>query len=136
MPLTLSHPPTLGVYSHPTCFYPPHFSLSPPSHSPINSTLFFNFYFLFPSLPLPPPPSFQTLFFFFPFPSSLPKPLLLLHSYHFSFQSHESSCVTLMSPVLSEILRSGFMINSSLRRRTHLVQSFSVLFLYWFYVFS
>uniref|UniRef100_A0A0R0FII4 BZIP domain-containing protein n=1 Tax=Glycine max TaxID=3847 RepID=A0A0R0FII4_SOYBN len=35
-----------------------------------------------------------------------------------------------MSPVLSEILRSGFMINSSLRRRTHLVQSFSVVFLY------
>ncbi|KAI8002968.1 bZIP transcription factor 44 [Camellia lanceoleosa] len=32
--------------------------------------------------------------------------------------------------VLSEILRSGFMINSSLRRRTHLVQSFSVVFLY------
>ncbi|WRX30456.1 Basic-leucine zipper domain - like 10 [Theobroma cacao] len=31
-----------------------------------------------------------------------------------------------MSPVVSEILRSGFMINSSLRRRTHLVQSFSV----------
>ncbi|RYR41148.1 hypothetical protein Ahy_A07g034505 isoform B [Arachis hypogaea] len=28
------------------------------------------------------------------------------------------------------------MINSSLRRRTHLVQSFSVVFLYWFYVFS
>ncbi|KAK7291212.1 hypothetical protein RIF29_06168 [Crotalaria pallida] len=41
-----------------------------------------------------------------------------------------------MTPVLSEILRSGFMINSSLRRRTHLVQSFSVVFLYWFYVFS
>ncbi|KAL8059090.1 hypothetical protein ABFS82_03G063100 [Erythranthe guttata] len=38
--------------------------------------------------------------------------------------------------VLSEIIRSGFMINSSLRRRTHLVQSFSVVFLYWFYVFS
>ncbi|KAG4140228.1 hypothetical protein ERO13_D06G003300v2 [Gossypium hirsutum] len=35
-----------------------------------------------------------------------------------------------MSPVVSEILRSGFMINSSLRRRTHLVQSFSVVFLY------
>ncbi|KAK1326719.1 hypothetical protein QJS10_CPA01g01222 [Acorus calamus] len=35
-----------------------------------------------------------------------------------------------------EIIRSGFMINSSLRRRTHLVQSFSVVFLYWFYVFS
>ncbi|KAL4644341.1 hypothetical protein ACB098_02G135000 [Castanea mollissima] len=40
------------------------------------------------------------------------------------------------SPVVSEILLSGFMINSSLRRRTHLVQSFSVVFLYWFYVFS
>ncbi|TYH83299.1 hypothetical protein ES332_D02G123200v1 [Gossypium tomentosum] len=35
-----------------------------------------------------------------------------------------------MSPVVSEILRSGFIINSSLRRRTHLVQSFSVVFLY------
>ncbi|TYJ04024.1 hypothetical protein E1A91_A12G065900v1 [Gossypium mustelinum] len=35
-----------------------------------------------------------------------------------------------MSPVLSEILLSGFMINSTLRRRTHLVQSFSVVFLY------
>ncbi|PIN21698.1 hypothetical protein CDL12_05614 [Handroanthus impetiginosus] len=41
-----------------------------------------------------------------------------------------------MSPVLSEILRSGFMINSFLRRSTHLVQSLSVVFLYWFYVFS
>ncbi|RHN77506.1 hypothetical protein MtrunA17_Chr1g0155541 [Medicago truncatula] len=41
-----------------------------------------------------------------------------------------------MSPVLSEILRSGFIIDSSLRRRTHLVQSFSCFFLYWFYVFS
>uniref|UniRef100_A0A2P2JSR4 Uncharacterized protein LOC107424684 n=1 Tax=Rhizophora mucronata TaxID=61149 RepID=A0A2P2JSR4_RHIMU len=41
-----------------------------------------------------------------------------------------------MSPVLSEILLSGFMINSTLRPRTHLVQSFSVVFLYWFYVFS
>uniref|UniRef100_A0A0D9VBU7 Uncharacterized protein n=1 Tax=Leersia perrieri TaxID=77586 RepID=A0A0D9VBU7_9ORYZ len=38
-----------------------------------------------------------------------------------------------MSPVISEILLSGFMINSTLRRRTHLVQSFSVVFLYWFY---
>ncbi|KAG7024178.1 bZIP transcription factor 44, partial [Cucurbita argyrosperma subsp. argyrosperma] len=35
-----------------------------------------------------------------------------------------------MSPVLSEILRSGFIITSSLRRRTHLVQSFSVVFLH------
>ncbi|GER26556.1 basic-leucine zipper transcription factor family protein [Striga asiatica] len=41
-----------------------------------------------------------------------------------------------MSPVLSEILRSGFQIVSSLRRGTHLVQSLSVVFLYWFYVFS
>ncbi|KAF8024295.1 hypothetical protein BT93_F1475 [Corymbia citriodora subsp. variegata] len=41
-----------------------------------------------------------------------------------------------MSPVLSEILLSGLMIGSSIRRRTHLVQSFSVRFLYWFYVFS
>ncbi|KAB1670229.1 hypothetical protein ES319_1Z188100v1 [Gossypium barbadense] len=41
-----------------------------------------------------------------------------------------------MTPVVNEILRSGFIINSSLRRRTHLVQSFSVVFLYWFYVFS
>ncbi|KAL0905616.1 hypothetical protein M5K25_024049 [Dendrobium thyrsiflorum] len=38
-----------------------------------------------------------------------------------------------MSPILSEILLSGFMINSTLRRRNHLVQSFSVVFLYWFY---
>ncbi|KAF5809237.1 hypothetical protein HanRHA438_Chr04g0164971 [Helianthus annuus] len=41
-----------------------------------------------------------------------------------------------MPSVLCEILRSGFMINSSLIRRIHLVQSFSVVFLYWFYVFS
>ncbi|KAK3413874.1 hypothetical protein EUGRSUZ_I02397, partial [Eucalyptus grandis] len=40
------------------------------------------------------------------------------------------------SPVLSEILLLHFMVNSALRRRTHLVQSFSVVFLYWFYVFS
>lgn len=40
------------------------------------------------------------------------------------------------SPVICEILLSGFTINSSLRRRTHLVQSFSVVFLHWFYVFS
>ncbi|KAK7853366.1 hypothetical protein CFP56_036095 [Quercus suber] len=32
------------------------------------------------------------------------------------------------STVVSEIL--------TLQRRTHLVQSFSVVFLYWFYVFS
>ncbi|KAI7750631.1 hypothetical protein M8C21_031386, partial [Ambrosia artemisiifolia] len=42
----------------------------------------------------------------------------------------------LMPPVLCEILRSGFMIKSSLIRRIHLVQSLSVVFLYWFYVFS
>ncbi|CAL9759423.1 unnamed protein product [Musa acuminata subsp. burmannicoides] len=41
-----------------------------------------------------------------------------------------------MSAILSEILLSGFMISSTLRRRTHLVQSFSVVFLYWFYIFS
>ncbi|RRT48290.1 hypothetical protein B296_00012267 [Ensete ventricosum] len=41
-----------------------------------------------------------------------------------------------MSPILSEILLSGCMINSTVRHRTHLVQSFSVVFLYWFYVFS
>lgn len=42
-----------------------------------------------------------------------------------------------MSAVLSEILLLGFMVNSTYRRRrTHLVQSFSVVFLYWFYVFS
>ncbi|KVI06536.1 Basic-leucine zipper domain-containing protein [Cynara cardunculus var. scolymus] len=35
-----------------------------------------------------------------------------------------------MSPVLSELLLSGFTISSSLRRRTHLVQSLSVVFLY------
>ncbi|KAJ9567470.1 hypothetical protein OSB04_003436 [Centaurea solstitialis] len=35
-----------------------------------------------------------------------------------------------MSPVLSEVLLSGITINSSLRRRTHLVQSLSVVFLY------
>uniref|UniRef100_A0A804IHV1 Uncharacterized protein n=1 Tax=Musa acuminata subsp. malaccensis TaxID=214687 RepID=A0A804IHV1_MUSAM len=40
-----------------------------------------------------------------------------------------------MSLILSEILLSGFMINITLRRRTHLAQS-SVVFLYWFYVFS
>ncbi|KAE9600112.1 hypothetical protein Lalb_Chr14g0369491 [Lupinus albus] len=57
--------------------------------------------------------------------------LILLHA-----EKSKYSCLNFMSPVLSEILRSGFMINSSLRRRTHLVQSFSVVFLYWFYVFS
>ncbi|KAK7369113.1 hypothetical protein VNO80_11147 [Phaseolus coccineus] len=40
------------------------------------------------------------------------------------------------SPVISEILLSGFTINSSLRRRTHLVQSFSVVFLHWFYIYQ
>ncbi|CAL9092931.1 unnamed protein product [Musa acuminata var. zebrina] len=39
-----------------------------------------------------------------------------------------------MTPILSEILLSGFTINSTLRRRTHLVQSLSVVFLYWFYL--
>ncbi|OAY52326.1 hypothetical protein MANES_04G074110v8 [Manihot esculenta] len=41
-----------------------------------------------------------------------------------------------MSPILSEIFLSGFMINSTYRRRTHLVQSFSVVFLYWLYYVS
>ncbi|KAL2905513.1 Choline transporter-like protein 5 [Bienertia sinuspersici] len=41
-----------------------------------------------------------------------------------------------MSPIISEVILSGFTINSALRRRTHLVLSFSVVFLYWFYVFS
>ncbi|THU63465.1 hypothetical protein C4D60_Mb01t16030 [Musa balbisiana] len=41
-----------------------------------------------------------------------------------------------MSAILSEILLSEFMISSTLQRRTHLVQSFSVVFLYWFYIFS
>ncbi|KAI6704527.1 hypothetical protein NL676_007489 [Syzygium grande] len=39
------------------------------------------------------------------------------------------------SPVLSEILLLGFTINSTFRRRTHLVQPFSVVFLNWFYGF-
>ncbi|KAK7312318.1 hypothetical protein VNO77_36095 [Canavalia gladiata] len=38
-----------------------------------------------------------------------------------------------MYPILSEIFFSGCMINSTVRRRTHLVQSFSVAFLYWLY---
>ncbi|XP_017971848.1 PREDICTED: uncharacterized protein LOC108660980 [Theobroma cacao] len=41
-----------------------------------------------------------------------------------------------MSPILSEIFLSGFMINSTFIRRTHLVQSFSVVFLYWLYYVS
>ncbi|KAF8045691.1 hypothetical protein BRARA_H01194 [Brassica rapa] len=42
-----------------------------------------------------------------------------------------------MSPIiLSEIFLSGFMLNSTIRRRTHLVQSFSVVFLYWLYYVS
>ncbi|KAF2919347.1 hypothetical protein DAI22_08g128000 [Oryza sativa Japonica Group] len=41
-----------------------------------------------------------------------------------------------MSPILSEVILSGFMISSTLRRGSHLVLSFSVVFLYWFYVFS
>ncbi|CAL9755116.1 unnamed protein product, partial [Musa acuminata subsp. burmannicoides] len=39
-----------------------------------------------------------------------------------------------MLAINSEIFLSGFMITSTLRRSTHLVQSFSVVFLYWFYV--
>ncbi|KAL8060375.1 hypothetical protein ABFX02_02G021200 [Erythranthe guttata] len=35
--------------------------------------------------------------------------------------------------ILSELFLSGFMVNSTYKRRTHLVQSFSVVFLYWFY---
>ncbi|KAG2703394.1 hypothetical protein I3843_06G126800 [Carya illinoinensis] len=41
-----------------------------------------------------------------------------------------------MSPILCEILLSGCMINSTFWRRTHLVQSFSVVFLYWLYYVS
>ncbi|XP_013622409.1 PREDICTED: uncharacterized protein LOC106328501 [Brassica oleracea var. oleracea] len=42
-----------------------------------------------------------------------------------------------MSPIiLCEIFLSGFMLNSTIRRRTHLVQSFSVVFLYWLYYVS
>ncbi|GKV21113.1 hypothetical protein SLEP1_g31127 [Rubroshorea leprosula] len=41
-----------------------------------------------------------------------------------------------MFPILSEILLSGFIINSTFRRMTHLVQSFSVVFLYWLYYVS
>ncbi|KAH1123618.1 hypothetical protein AAZX31_06G010000 [Glycine max] len=42
-----------------------------------------------------------------------------------------------MYPILSEIFFSGCMINSTVRRRrTHLVQSFSVAFLYWLYYVS
>ncbi|CAJ2679321.1 unnamed protein product [Trifolium pratense] len=40
-----------------------------------------------------------------------------------------------MYPILSEIFFSGCMINSTVRRRTHLVQSFSVAFLYWLYYY-
>ncbi|RHN71317.1 hypothetical protein MtrunA17_Chr3g0144931 [Medicago truncatula] len=41
-----------------------------------------------------------------------------------------------MYQILSEIFFSGCMINSTVRRRTHLVQSFSVVFLYWLYYVS
>ncbi|KAF8013532.1 hypothetical protein BT93_I1391 [Corymbia citriodora subsp. variegata] len=41
-----------------------------------------------------------------------------------------------MSQILSELLLLGYMISSSFRRRTHLVQSFSVVFLYWLYYVS
>ncbi|MFS8034122.1 hypothetical protein Hanom_Chr17g01577511 [Helianthus anomalus] len=45
--------------------------------------------------------------------------------------------VMIMSPVISEALLSGFPITSTtLSRRTHSLHSFSVVFLYWFYVFS
>ncbi|KAL9992741.1 putative transcription factor bZIP family [Helianthus debilis subsp. tardiflorus] len=40
-----------------------------------------------------------------------------------------------MSPVLSEIFRSGLTINSSLRRRTHLVQSLSCVVLVFVFLF-
>ena len=45
-------------------------------------------------------------------------------------------CLRFMNPILSEIFFSGCMINSTIRRRTHLVQSFSVAFLYWLYYVS
>ncbi|WOG82428.1 hypothetical protein DCAR_0101592 [Daucus carota subsp. sativus] len=41
-----------------------------------------------------------------------------------------------MSQTLSELLLLVFMISSTYRRRTHLVQSFSVVFLYWLYFVS
>ncbi|PIN16626.1 hypothetical protein CDL12_10717 [Handroanthus impetiginosus] len=41
-----------------------------------------------------------------------------------------------MSLMLSEILLSGTTVNLTLHCRWHLVQSFSAVFLYWFYVFS
>ncbi|CAI0377500.1 unnamed protein product [Linum tenue] len=41
-----------------------------------------------------------------------------------------------MSPILSELLLACCMINSTFRRRTHLVQSFSVVFLYFLYYVS
>ncbi|URE44083.1 ocs element-binding factor 1 [Musa troglodytarum] len=40
-----------------------------------------------------------------------------------------------MLPTRSELLPSECMINPTLQRMSHLVQSFSVVFLYWFYVF-
>ncbi|KAE9586637.1 hypothetical protein Lalb_Chr23g0265321 [Lupinus albus] len=43
----------------------------------------------------------------------------------------------LMYRIVSEIYLFGCMINSTIRRRrTHLVQSFSVTFLYWLYYVS
>ncbi|WOG84693.1 hypothetical protein DCAR_0103877 [Daucus carota subsp. sativus] len=41
-----------------------------------------------------------------------------------------------MSQILSELFLCGFMINSVYKRRTHLVSSFSVVFLYWLYFVS
>ncbi|MQM11585.1 hypothetical protein Taro_044491 [Colocasia esculenta] len=62
--------------------------------------------------------------------------LLLLRLSTFTYASAGlPGCPRLMSPIVSELLLSGFMINSTLRRRTQMVQSFSVVFLYWFYVF-
>ncbi|CAN1173227.1 hypothetical protein LINPERPRIM_LOCUS9122 [Linum perenne] len=41
-----------------------------------------------------------------------------------------------MSSILSELLLLRCMVNSTYRRRTHLVQSFSVVFLYFLYYVS
>ncbi|KAF9676045.1 hypothetical protein SADUNF_Sadunf09G0097700 [Salix dunnii] len=53
---------------------------------------------------------------------------------HINLTSHHHGSKRFMSPILSEIFISGCMINSTFRRRTHLVQSFSVVFLYWFFI--
>lgn len=66
-----------------------------------------------------------------------PKPTywFLCRNQSIVYYCFETWCLALMTEIpLSEFIR--FMINSSFRRRTHLVQSFSVVFLYWFYVFS